>query len=160
MIVTEHSRRLIMKHGKAILHANRMQQEKKYLQHGNVSVYDHSVLVAFTCIWIARHLPIRTNIRALIRGALLHDYFLYDWHIPDKHHKWHGFRHARFALQNAEKDFILNDIEKNMILSHMFPLNIEVPQYRESVILCIADKMSAIREMIWGITKKKYALGI
>ena len=53
--------------------------------------------------------------RSLVRGALLHDYFLYDWHIPDESHKWHGVTHAGDALKNARRDFELNEIEQDMI---------------------------------------------
>ena len=84
----------------------------------------------------------------MIRGALLHDYFLYDWHIPDKNHRLHGFIHAKKALLNASRDFKLNDIEKNMIYTHMFPMNLRIPKYKESIILCIADKIVAIKETI------------
>lgn len=81
-------------------------------------------------------------------GALLHDYFLYDWHVPDKSHRWHGFFHAGKALANASRDFTLGKIERDMIASHMFPLNITLPRYRESVILCIADKLCATEETV------------
>lgn len=141
------SKKLVTKHGAAILKSTGMQKEKNFLQHGNVSVYDHSVAVAILCVWIAAHLPVKTDTNSLIRGALLHDYFLYDWHIPDKSHRLHGFHHAKFAHKNAQRDFSLNLIEENMILSHMFPLNMVLPRYKESVILCIADKVCAVREM-------------
>ena len=95
----------------------------------------------------------RASLKSLVRGALLHDYFLYDWHIADNSHKWHGFKHANTALLNACRDFELNEIEKNMIKTHMFPLNIALPKYRESVILCIADKMCAAKETAIGILK-------
>ena len=32
----------------------------------------------------------------------------------------------------------------------MFPMNTVIPKYRESVILCTADKLCAIRETISG----------
>lgn len=62
------------------------------------------------------------DIRSLVRGALWHDYFLYDWHIPDESHKWHGVTHAGDALKKAMRDFELNEIEQDMIRKHMFPL--------------------------------------
>ncbi|MBO4897771.1 MAG: HD domain-containing protein [Clostridia bacterium] len=125
-----------------------MQIAKGHMQHGNISVYNHSLSVADTCLGISERLHIKVNKKALIRGALLHDYFLYDWHEKDKSHKWHGFIHAKRALRNAERDFDLGSIEKNMIERHMFPLNIKPPSCRESMILCIADKICAVKEMI------------
>lgn len=139
---------IVMLHGADILLAAHMQTEKQYLQHGSVSVFDHSVGVACLCLIIAAYCNISVDERALVRGALLHDYFLYDWHIPDKSHRLHGFTHADCALQNAERDFQLGSIERDMIQKHMFPLNITPPKYKESVIICVADKISAICEML------------
>ena len=131
-----------------------MNIEKVCMQHGSVSVYDHSLMVAALCVKIAAWCNIGADMRALVRGALLHDYFLYDWHDADKSHRFHGFIHAGRALSNAEKDFELSDIEKNMIKSHMFPLNPVQPRYRESVILCVADKICAARETGSGVYGK------
>ena len=33
-----------------------------------------------------------------------------------------------------------------MIRAHMFPLVPVVPRYRESLVLCVADKLCAVRE--------------
>ena len=138
----------LLLHGSDILTSANMQSEKQFMQHGNVTVFDHSVAVACTCIWLAARLHIRVDERALVRGALLHDYFLYDWHVPDKSHRWHGFFHAGKALANASRDFTLGTIERDMIARHMFPLNLTLPRYRESVLLCIADKLCATEETV------------
>ena len=82
------------------------------------------------------------------RGALLHDYFLYDWHDPDPSHRLHGFRHPFFALANAERDFDLTPRERNVIVRHMFPLVPVPPTCREAWIVCVADKACALRETI------------
>lgn len=141
---------LIRFYGEDILASEGMQQEKSYMQHGRVSVFEHSFKVTCLCLMIAHYLRIRVDRRALIRGALLHDYFLYDWHVPDKSHRLHGFTHADQALMNAEKDFILGQIERDMIKRHMFPLNPIPPRYRESLILCVADKICALQETVEG----------
>ena len=80
-----------------------------------MSVYEHSLEVARMCLRIAKYFPGEVDMRSLVRGALLHDYFLYDWHIPDESHKWHGVTHAGDALKNARRDFELNEIEQDMI---------------------------------------------
>ncbi len=139
--------------GAAILRSDGMKKERGFLQHGNVSVYEHSLGVALACVKLARLLRVKVDERSLVRGALLHDYFLYDWHEHDRSHRFHGFIHAARAAKNAERDFGLNKVEKNMIRSHMFPMNLTVPRYRESVILCIADKLCATRETF--STRKK-----
>jgi uncharacterized protein len=73
---------------------------------------------------------------------------LYDWHVADKSHRFHGFIHAKCALKNAEQDFSLNPVERDIILKHMFPLNFRLPRYRESIIVTIADKICATREVL------------
>ena len=57
-----------------------MQKTKKLTQHGNVSVFAHSVAVAYYSVKLAKKLGIVCDKRSLIRGAMLHDFFLYDWH--------------------------------------------------------------------------------
>ena len=120
------------------------------MQHGSVSVFQHSLAVAALCLKLARGLRIRVDENALVRGALLHDYFLYDWHVPDPSHRWHGFRHPATALRNARRDFNLSPIEEDMIASHMFPMVPRLPRFRESVILCLADKLCAGQEVLRG----------
>ena len=139
---------MIKFYGKEILKNKNFEKEKQFIQHGTITVYEHSINVAILCLKIAKITKIPVDQKSLIRGALLHDYFLYDWHEKDKTHRLHGFTHAKTALKNAEKDYKLTKIEKNMIYCHMFPLNLRTPKYRESAILCIADKIVATIETI------------
>lgn len=149
------SQKLLETYAGDILHSKGMDMEKRFFQHGTVTVFDHSVAVALMCLQLAALLRLRTDTRSLVRGALLHDYFLYDWHIKEKGRPLHGTHHARRAMKNAERDFGLNKIERNMILAHMFPLNLTLPRYRESVLLCTADKLCALRETARGVLHKK-----
>lgn len=130
---------------------SRMLKSSHFIQHGSTSVFRHSVAVAYVSFWIARHMGVQVKDETLIRGALLHDYFLYDWHEKDDSHKWHGFIHAEKALENALEDFELNEIERDMIRRHMFPLNPIPPRYKESWILCLADKVCSSGETVSGI---------
>ena len=141
---------LIRRYGGDILTSRGMQRSRGFAQHGSVSVYRHSLNVTALCLKLARGLRLRVDESALVRGALLHDYFLYDWHEPDPAHRWHGFRHPATALRNARRDFDLSPVEENMIASHMFPMVPRLPRCRESVILCLADKLCAVRETFCG----------
>ncbi len=119
-----------------------------FVQHGDTSCLLHSVAVAYYSHRIAHFcrpvLPFRE--RELLRGALLHDYFLYDWHDKDPAHNLHGFRHPGFALRNAERDFELTDIERNIIARHMFPLTPKPPTCREAVLVSLVDKACSLYE--------------
>lgn len=123
---------------------------KQFTQHGETTVFEHCVAVAKYSLLIAYFLErtIRINVDkdSLVRGALLHDYFLYDWHVKDKSRRFHGFTHASVAKANADRDFDLNDIEKDIIAKHMFPLTPFLPRYRESFIVSVADKWCALAE--------------
>ena len=111
----------------------RLGEEKNYIQHGTTTVFAHSVRVASLSLKLAKKLHLRVNRKSLLRGALLHDYFLYDWHEKDRSHRLHGLYHAGTALKNAKKDFHLNKLEENIIARHMFPLNPIFPRYKEEI---------------------------
>jgi len=134
----------IVKHLSALMQEGPIEENKNYIQHGDVTVFDHCIAVAEYSCRIAEFLHLSVNRKVLIRGALLHDYFLYDWRLGG--HRMHGFFHARAALDNADKEFHLSSIEKDIIIRHMFPLNIRPPKYRESWIVCCADKICAVME--------------
>ena len=135
-------------YGKDILDSKSIQIQKQCLQHGKRTVFEHSLAVALMCLTINEFLHLKLNERRLIRGALLHDYFLYDWHVKDKSHRLHGFRHPYFALENARKEYELDPVLEDMIVKHMFPLIPIPPKYRESWVLCIADKICASKETL------------
>lgn len=135
-------------YGKSILISDNMNQERNFTQHRGTSVYEHSIGVAYTSYFIAKHIPIYFHEDSLIKGALLHDYFLYDWHEKDDSHKWHGFCHPRIAMNKANEDYGINALEANIIHRHMFPLTPIPPKYRESILVSIMDKVCAIGEML------------
>ena len=124
---------------------------KNFTQHGNTTVFEHCVSVAKYSLLMAQYLEKMFKLKfdkdSLVRAALLHDYFLYDWHdktVPG--HNIHGFTHPRTACRNADRDFGLNEVEKDIISKHMFPLTIMPPRYRESVLVTLADKWCALCE--------------
>ena len=122
---------------------------KEILQHGDTSCLLHSFAVAYFSLRFVTRFHISCDKKSLVRGALLHDYFLYDWHIKSdrNEHKLHGFTHPGAALRNAKRDFDLNDIEADIIARHMFPLTPRPPKYRESLIVSLADKYCAVIEV-------------
>lgn len=122
---------------------------KDYIQHGNTSVFEHSVNVAYCSFRTAELLGINSHKEELIRGALLHDYFLYDWHQKDSTHRLHGFKHPFSALKNAENDFELSSREKNIIVRHMFPLVPIPPNCLEAWIVCLVDKYCSLLETFY-----------
>lgn len=124
---------------------SRFDQMKESIQHGCTTVYEHCISVAYTSCLIAKKTNANVDYKSLIRGALLHDYFLYDWH-NNTGEGLHGFTHPKKALKNAKEDFVINKIEEDIIVKHMFPLTLKIPKYKESWIVTTADKIVSLRE--------------
>lgn len=140
---------LIWKILNEIRESSRFKNSKKFIQHGKTSVYMHSVSVAYMSCYIAEKYNLSVDYYSLITGALLHDYFLYDWHDKEDGHKRpHGFYHPSAALANAERDFEINSRTKNIIKRHMFPLTPIPPVCLEGWVVCIADKICSTKETI------------
>lgn len=131
-----------------LIKQKRIEEMKQYIQHGSVNCYRHSVAVAYYSFLFIRKLHIRCDEAALIRGALLHDYYLYDWHEKAEWHRWHGFHHPNTALHNANGDFLLNEREQEIIRKHMWPLTLIPPTCREAWIVNVVDSISSIMEFL------------
>lgn len=131
------------------LEANgRLTLARAAIQHGSTTVFAHCVKVACFSLFLANKLHISVDVHALLRGALLHDYFLYDWHEKNAGHRFHGFTHPATALKNAQQDFMLTPVEKDIIARHMFPLCPIPPRCREAWLVCVADKYCALLETV------------
>lgn len=132
------------------MQGSRFAVEEEFIQHGNTSCLLHSIAVAYFCYKIAMFLGEFVNFRLyeLVRGALLHDYFLYDWHIePKRKNGLHGFSHPFTAFYNALFDFNLTDVERDIITRHMFPLVPLIPRYKESHLVSLVDKVCSLYEV-------------
>jgi len=142
------NKKLILRIIKELKADSKLSEMDLYIQHGITSVYRHSIAVAYYSLFLAKKYKLKVNQENLVRGALLHDYFLYDWHEKDKTHNLHGFRHPYTALRNANRDVKLNDVEQDIIKKHMFPLIPVPPKYIESTIVCVADKICSTYETL------------
>lgn len=121
-------------------------QIAQYPQHGSTSRLLHSVAVAYYSYRFATFTRLSFHLPDLVRGALLHDYFLYDAQDGDPAHKGHWTRHPEIALENAGNEVELTGIEKDIIQKHMFPLTLKPPRYREGVVVSMMDKACSVYE--------------
>ena len=136
-------------------------QKRKFFHHHKGSLWDHVTEVSYYSYLMAKtkHLDERS---AAIAG-LLHDFYpkaykyskeLYDidpQYLSDVKKKqpiWkmHGFTHAEAAAINSRKYFpnLVDDKIYSIIKTHMFPLNIRLPKYKESWIITYIDKKLSI----------------
>lgn len=119
----------------------------KYFAHGKTTTMAHSLNVTKMALKVSSFLKLRINRNELILSSLLHDLFFYDWHKAPKKVGLHGFSHAKIAAENAKKIFGVNERVVNNIKSHMWPLNItKFPRTKVAVLLCIVDKICAVKE--------------
>ena len=135
------------------LNNSKVLQMNCYIQHGHITTYQHCINVMVISFAIARAFKLfgfHIDLPALLIGALLHDFYLYDWHDGRMRPEGlHGFSHPLVAKENAEKYFNVNPKILNIIESHMFPMTINhLPKSKEAVIVGIADKYCAIKETL------------
>lgn len=123
---------------------------KSYIQHGNVTTYEHCLRVAVRSLQLSHFSRKPVNRESLVIGSFLHDFYLYDWHDATSHEGLHGFRHPEVAQQNAAERFELSKHEQDMIRSHMWPMTFfHPPKTRESLLLAVADKVCSLEETLF-----------
>lgn len=134
-------------YGSDILKTDVFKTLDNFIQHKHTTTYSHCILVAEKSLKIADKLHLRHVDRsALVRGSLLHDFYLYDWHVEKTH--FHGFTHPSLALHNALQQFELSTVEMDIIKKHMFPLTLVPPRYKEAWIVSFSDKFVTILEVM------------
>lgn len=120
-----------------------------FVQHGSVSTLAHCIAVAKTSLSLATRLKLRVNESDLVAGALLHDFYLYDWHDRATARPRHATRHPLYAAENAARRFGVNARVEGVIAAHMWPLPpTRIPRTKEAWVVCIADKWCALAETV------------
>ena len=139
-----------------ILETDIFRSMEQYIQHGTTNCREHSLQVSYLTYCICRKRGLRYRLAA--RGALLHDFFLYDWHTryEETGDFFHGLRHPRVAMENAVRYFQVGEVEQDMILTHMWPLTIIPPKSPEGMVLVYADKICTLKETFrWPLGRYK-----
>ncbi len=134
---------------RAYVNDPRFQEMKKYIQHGKVTTYDHSMSVTEVSYRLNRRLGLGADEEVLISSAMLHDFFLYDWH-TDVSDWTHSYKHPMIASENASKYFNIGPEEQHAIQCHMFPYTFwRIPKTRVAWILTMADKYCSLKETLF-----------
>lgn len=118
--------------------------------HGRNNRYNHSLRVALNTYKRTKNSNL--DCVSATRGALLHDFFL----TKDVGYTMREelTTHPGVALNNAINKFDINDIEKDIIKTHMFPLTMGIPKSREAKLVSLIDKKIAFREIIKHVILK------
>ena len=130
---------------KDIISNEMVQNMKLYRQHFNVSCFDHCLYVSYNLYIICK--KHKLDYVSAARAGLVHDLFLYDWRKRQDGRKGlHAYTHPKTAYENAKKIFDLNEIEKDIILKHMWPVTLGLPKYKESFLITYVDKFLAMTD--------------
>lgn len=114
---------------------------KLYPHHGTTNCYQHCLHVSYYNYQLCKLFGL--NARSAARGGMLHDLFLYDWHTHYEKTggRFHGLTHPKEAYRNANKFFKLDDIERDIILNHMWPITLlHIPRTPEGWVTTLSDK--------------------
>lgn len=115
------------------------------IEHHGISRWEHLVKVSYYSYVIAKKIGI--DYKSVARGALLHDFYL-DGNERSKKRKFlDTFTHPHKALNTSINNFNINTIEKNIIVSHMFPFYFAIPRYKESILVNLVDKVIGSYEL-------------
>ncbi|MFD1439980.1 HD domain-containing protein [Lacticaseibacillus hegangensis] len=123
-----------------------VQKLADYTQHHHSTRLDHSISVSYRSFLLGKKWHLNT--RALARAGLLHDLFYYDWRVTKFSLGTHAFIHPRIALRNAEKLTDLSDMEKDIIIKHMWGATLGMPKYKETVVVSLVDDYAAVDEYL------------
>lgn len=122
------------------------------IEHHGISRMEHSIKISYYSYKIAKKLGM--DYVSVARGGLLHDFFLDGDERNGKRKFLDTFTHPKKALKTTMDNFNVNEIEQNIIVSHMFPIYLSVPKYKESFLVNLVDKVIGCKELLRGFRCK------
>ena len=136
-------------------------QKRKFFHHHKGNLWDHLTEVSYYSYLMAKLRNADERVCAI--AGLLHDFYpkaykfskelyeinpeyLTDVRKKQPIYKMHGFTHADAAAKNAKKYFpkLIDEKIESCIRTHMFPLNLTPPKYKEGWIVQYVDKKLSI----------------
>ncbi len=133
-----------------ILNSEEFLKLKKCEHHG-ISRFDHSLKVSYYAYKFAK--KFKFDYKSVAIGGLLHDFFL-DENMNLKDKIYSMINHPLKAEANALETFNITSKEADIIKSHMFPINLSIPKYKESWLVSIYDKKVALKELSYKLSYK------
>lgn len=141
-----------MSYIKDLIFRDEVQKLKEFTQHHYTTRLEHSISVSYKSYKLAKRW--NGDARATARAGLLHDLFYYDWRTTKFDEGTHAYMHPRIAAKNAEKLTELSDLERDIIIKHMWLATVAFPKYKESYIVTLVDKYCACQEVIVPLSRK------
>ncbi len=145
----------LMLYGKDVLKSEEMKQAFEQTHHQWSTVGEHTFRVAFSSVMICyalRKLNIKVSIPAVVVGALCHDLGILGRSEKFSSAKECSREHPKDSVEVARE--IVNDMPEkteDIIERHMWPVGeSEAPNSIEGVVVSVADKYSAVKDIVKG----------
>lgn len=100
----------------------------------------HSLKVSYYSYKISKFLKL--DYKQTARAGLLHDFYFdttKDFAKAKDKIKLYSTGHPSDAVENACKEFDLTEKEKDIIKTHMFPIDFRIPKYLEGWVVNLVD---------------------
>jgi len=155
MKITTEQKKQLEEIYQTLLNDDKVKQMKEIPMHRGSNCYEHCFMVAKRAIKRSQKFyNKKVKLEVVLIGAILHDYYLYDWRKDRSKLKHHGTTHQYVASANATRDFNISPEVKKVIEAHMWPMNFkEFPNTKEARIVSWSDKAIAIKQ---SLTSKKH----
>ncbi|MBR6089455.1 MAG: HD domain-containing protein [Anaerolineaceae bacterium] len=145
----------IERYGSDILKSEELQHAYYQTHHTWSTVGEHTLRVAAASLAICyalRKIHISTDTSAVVKGALCHDLRILGRYEKYKSNKECSRRHPADSVEIARR--LVEDLSEksaDIIERHMWPAgNSKAPNSLECVIVSVADKYAAIKDLVQG----------
>ena len=145
----------LMRYGNDVLKSEEMKQAFEQTHHQWSTVGEHTFRVAFSSVMICyalRKLNIKVSIPAVVVGALCHDLGILGRSEKFSSAKECSREHPKESVEVARE--IVSDMPEgteDIIERHMWPAGeSEAPNSIEGVVVSVADKYSAVKDIVKG----------
>ena len=122
---------------------------KNYKHHG-ISRYEHLLRTAYYTYKVSKFFKL--DYQEITLAALFHDY--YHDEVKDLPFRKRLIKHPEYAIKNASKLVKLTPKQENIIRTHMFPITIKPPKYKEGWLVDIVDDIASLTDVFLLMGRK------
>ena len=149
---TSHELQMIRKYGQDILTSEKFREAKGQIHHYRTTVASHCLKTAVAGLKlcsILRRIGISVDTRMVVRTALLHDLGMVGRSDLYRNNFECCLKHPGNSASISKQ--ICKGIDEESLAaieSHMWPLSVRAPKTKEAAILCVADKIASVGDLM------------
>ncbi len=146
-------KQMIRKYGRDILSSEKFRQARGQIHHYRTTVASHSFKTAIAGLKlceILRRVGINVDARMVVRTALLHDLGMVGRSDLYRNNYECCMKHPGNSASISRQ--ICSEIDEKSLAaieSHMWPLSVHIPRTKEAFVLCMADKIASVKDLIY-----------